>query len=378
MIVLVDHNFYYSLTVAGLYEAANEEQRAEYDAILQRNQNQMHVWVESCPENFQQHYLLVEAERARLADDPLSAMQLYDDAIATAERNGFTQVEALAAELAGDFWKQRGKTDFADSYYDHAREAYLTWGAKRLTRRLLAKRDAETEGIEDSEDGSHEGSTASQSLDIAAVRKAANTLSGEIILDRLLRSLMNIILESAGADAGALILKSDEGFVVQAYKQPEASDPEEKRAAAVRYADFALGQFLDAPRELAPQPGPVAGSGDLAVELEVALGGVEIPSGEPGVVVAEEREDLDLARERTVVLQEELLSQVAQEQNTRMYVLSVVAAIFLPLTFVTGLLGMNVGGLPGLESPTGFTWSIIVMVVAAIGLLLFFRFKRWL
>ncbi len=89
-------------------------------------------------------------------------------------------------------------------------------------------------------------------------------------------------------------------------------------------------------------------------------------------------EDLDLARERTVVVQEELLSQIAQEQNTRMYVLSVVAAIFLPLTFVTGLLGMNVGGLPGLDSPVGFAWSVVIMVAAAVGLLLFFRFKKWL
>ena len=89
-------------------------------------------------------------------------------------------------------------------------------------------------------------------------------------------------------------------------------------------------------------------------------------------------EDLDLARERAVVLQEELLSLIAQEQNARMYVLSVVAAIFLPLTFVTGLLGMNVGGLPGLENSAGFLWSVIVMIIAAIGLWMFFRWKRWL
>ncbi len=89
-------------------------------------------------------------------------------------------------------------------------------------------------------------------------------------------------------------------------------------------------------------------------------------------------EDLDLARERTMVLREEFLGQLAQEQNSRMYVLSVVAAIFLPLTFVTGLLGMNVGGLPGLESPRGFAGSLVIMVVAAIGLVLFFRSKKWL
>ena len=89
-------------------------------------------------------------------------------------------------------------------------------------------------------------------------------------------------------------------------------------------------------------------------------------------------EDIDLARERVVVLQEEFISQQAQEQNTRMYVLSVVAAVFLPLTFVTGLLGMNVGGLPGLDNPLGFYISVIVMVAAAFGLLCYFRWKRWL
>lgn len=89
-------------------------------------------------------------------------------------------------------------------------------------------------------------------------------------------------------------------------------------------------------------------------------------------------EDLDLAKERAIVLQEELLSLIAQEQNARMYVLSVVAAIFLPLTFITGLLGMNVGGLPGLENSAGFAWSIVVMIVSGVGLLLFFRWKKWL
>ena len=89
-------------------------------------------------------------------------------------------------------------------------------------------------------------------------------------------------------------------------------------------------------------------------------------------------EDIDLARERLVVMQEEFLAVQAQQQNSRMYVLSVVAAVFLPLTFVTGLLGMNVGGLPGLESPNGFLASIVVMVVAGAALLTFFRWKRWL
>jgi zinc transporter len=89
-------------------------------------------------------------------------------------------------------------------------------------------------------------------------------------------------------------------------------------------------------------------------------------------------EDLDLARERAIVLQEAFLSQLAQQQNTRMYVLSVVAAIFLPLGFLTGLLGMNVGGLPGVESPYGFLIASLLMVTATLGLIALFKWKKWI
>jgi zinc transporter len=89
-------------------------------------------------------------------------------------------------------------------------------------------------------------------------------------------------------------------------------------------------------------------------------------------------EDLDLARENALVTQEDLMNRVAQEQNSRMYLLSVVAAIFLPLTFVTGLLGMNVAGLPGTVSPYSFTVSTIVMIGLGFGLVLFFKWRKWI
>jgi len=89
-------------------------------------------------------------------------------------------------------------------------------------------------------------------------------------------------------------------------------------------------------------------------------------------------EDLDLARERAIVMQEELNGRIAQEQNSRMYVLSLVAAIFLPLSFITGLLGMNVGGLPGIDNSNGFFYSATIMVVAAVLLIAVFKLKRWL
>lgn len=89
-------------------------------------------------------------------------------------------------------------------------------------------------------------------------------------------------------------------------------------------------------------------------------------------------EDLDLARERAVVLQDEIRNRVADQQGMRMYVLSMVTAIFLPLSFLTGVFGMNVGGLPGTDSPTAFTLLMGSMGVLAIIMLIAMLWRRWL
>lgn len=89
-------------------------------------------------------------------------------------------------------------------------------------------------------------------------------------------------------------------------------------------------------------------------------------------------EDLDAIRERAVVIQEELNNHLSDQVNKRMYVLSVVAALFLPLGFLTGLLGVNVGGIPGAESPYGFAVFILILVVMVGFQLWFFARQRWL
>jgi zinc transporter len=99
---------------------------------------------------------------------------------------------------------------------------------------------------------------------------------------------------------------------------------------------------------------------------------------EEGDHLTRQIEDLDLARENALVTQEELMNRVALEQNSRMYLLSVVAAIFLPLTFVTGLLGMNVAGLPGTNNPNGFIYSALLMVGCMGALIGYFRYRKWL
>jgi zinc transporter len=89
-------------------------------------------------------------------------------------------------------------------------------------------------------------------------------------------------------------------------------------------------------------------------------------------------EDLEAARERTAITQEELNGQLAEQMNRRMYALSIVAGIFLPLGFITGLLGINVGGIPGTEDPMGFAFVCFALFALGVGLVIVFRRLRWM
>lgn len=89
-------------------------------------------------------------------------------------------------------------------------------------------------------------------------------------------------------------------------------------------------------------------------------------------------EDLEAARERSVVTQEELASRTAEELSQRMYALSIVAGVFLPLSFVTGLLGINVAGTPGAQTWWAFAAVCVSLAFLAAGEFLLFRRLRWL
>lgn len=89
-------------------------------------------------------------------------------------------------------------------------------------------------------------------------------------------------------------------------------------------------------------------------------------------------EDLDATRDRAVIMMEEFLNRLSEQMNNRMYVLSVVAALFLPLSFVTGLLGINVGGIPGTNNPHGFAIVSAILLVFGILMILAFKKSKWI
>lgn len=89
-------------------------------------------------------------------------------------------------------------------------------------------------------------------------------------------------------------------------------------------------------------------------------------------------EGLDSSIERAQIIQQTITNQVSEQLNQRMYVMSVVAALFLPLGFLTGLLGVNVGGIPGTENPYAFSAFVIFLIVLTGGIGVYFKNKQWL
>jgi len=88
-------------------------------------------------------------------------------------------------------------------------------------------------------------------------------------------------------------------------------------------------------------------------------------------------EDLEEARDRASVTHEELLNRLAELTNRRMYLLTMIAAIFLPLSFVTGLLGINVGGIPGADDGHAFLVVIGLLAVISAVQWIYFRWRKW-
>jgi PAS domain S-box-containing protein len=200
-----EYQFYGALAQAARYDKAPAEERFQHLAALADHHRQIAVWAENCPENFENRAALVGAEIARIEGRVLDAEQLYEQAIRSAHDNGFIQNEALAYELAARFYAARGFKQIADLYLRNARYGYLRWGAVGKVRQL----DETYPDLrqEDSLPGptSTIGAPAEQ-LDLATVIKVSQAVSGEIVLENLIDTLMRTAMEQAGAERALLIM----------------------------------------------------------------------------------------------------------------------------------------------------------------------------
>jgi len=167
------------------------------------------IWAEFVPSTFQHKYDLIMAEKARVADETDKALYHYDQAIQGAQKMGFINDEALANELAARFWLGKKHEDIASLYMKKAYNCYRQWGAKGKLKYLVAKYPKlfETEGVTD------ERQTP---LDLDTVIKASQTIAREIVLDKLMTKMMQIVIQNAGAQQGFLILEKEGNWVIEA------------------------------------------------------------------------------------------------------------------------------------------------------------------
>jgi predicted ATPase/signal transduction histidine kinase len=223
---ITQHYYYYSLILAAVYSEATIDEKENYWEILQNNLEKTKIWADSCPDNYLHQYLLIVAEIARISDNALEAMDLYDKAIASASENGYIQNAALGNELAAKFWLAKGKEDFAQLYMQKAHYGYQIWGAQRKVDdleekypQLLARTSAKTVKTKVNQTTTAPTTTSTNlgnTLDLATVMKASQAISGEIVLSKLLERLMKIAIENAGAEKGFLILEKAGNWAIEA------------------------------------------------------------------------------------------------------------------------------------------------------------------
>jgi PAS domain S-box-containing protein len=213
--VEAEYHFYSALGQAVAADLASPEQRRQLLAEMANHRQRLVQWVGNCADNFESRAALVGAEMARLDGRELDAEYLYEQTIRSARVNGFVNVEALANELAARFYGARGLEINARAHLREARQCYRQWGAEGKVREL----DRLFPPVVQEERPPESRSTISEHLahlELATVLKALQALSGEIVPERLIETLLRMSFEHAGAQRGALLILGEDGVVIRA------------------------------------------------------------------------------------------------------------------------------------------------------------------
>jgi PAS domain S-box-containing protein len=195
---------YYPLALAAAHNTASADRQAEIRAEITANLQALERWAQSCPVTFAHKQLLLHAELAGLDGHAMQAMRLYEDAARLAGERGFVQDQALANELAGQYCHACGLERAAHAYLHEARDCYSRWGAHGKIEQLDRRYPS---GKPEAASVSHVTiEESAEQLDVATIVKTAQAISGEIVLENLIKSLMVTAVEHAGAERGLLIL----------------------------------------------------------------------------------------------------------------------------------------------------------------------------
>lgn len=230
-ITVSQHNFYYSLSLLSAYNYQSKHEQLESMKQVLANQEKMRYWAVNAPMNYQHKYDLIEAEKARVLGQMLLAMEYYDRAIEGANNYEYLHEEALAYELAAEFYLSLGRNEIASLYMTKAYYGYLRWGAKakvdhleKSYPQLLAKTlQAGKKPVSMMIYKNTKNNNISEAIDLNAVIKFSQVIASEIHIDKLLSTLMQVMMENSGATKSVLILVKNNHLFVEAVKIDNAT-----------------------------------------------------------------------------------------------------------------------------------------------------------
>jgi PAS domain S-box-containing protein len=208
---LFDFHLYRALSLAACFQSAPPPQQQEFLEAIRQDHRQLDAWAGLCPENFREAERLVAAEQARVTGKTEEALRAYEEALQASREHGHIHNVGLAAELAARFSRDRGLSRVALTYASEAWDAYRQWGAEGKARQIKAWWPNVALFRAGGESTTSTGSTQ---LDALSLVKAQQAVSSEIVLERLVDTLMRVTLESAGAQRGALLLRQGDTLEV--------------------------------------------------------------------------------------------------------------------------------------------------------------------
>lgn len=202
--------------------------KAELKKRMKKELKKMKKWAKYNPANYQHLLLTMQAEMAKHEKKFHLAIVLYNQAIKEANKNEWWRDEAFANELAAKLYLDLNQEKAAVGHIQEAHYHYNKWGASAKVKFLEEKyanllqsfssnlkEDKNTHTTTSSISETYSG-TQSGTLDMFTIMKSSQTISGEIVLETLLKKLMEIVIENAGAQRGILLLKQEKDFSIQA------------------------------------------------------------------------------------------------------------------------------------------------------------------
>ena len=200
---IVEFHFHAALARAGLHAAGTEE-RSGHRAALAQHADQLRRWAVHGPANFKSRAALAAAVLAAADGEAFQAMQLFEEAIRAARDQGLTHIEAMAHEEAARLFESHGFGTIAETYFRNARDCYLRWGATAKVQQIEQRHRMAVSAPRPPEVEPHE--ISAETLDFASLVRTSQAVSGEVGLKQLIRTLMVVVLEHAGASRGLLVL----------------------------------------------------------------------------------------------------------------------------------------------------------------------------